>query len=180
MFGKIEHSLSQSYYRFLLIESFKIYFFISTQLILPDWSNEQHQDKKVNKHGACVIHYNLENRLWGEISNAKAYLCTAADLATQYNMGQYLKEFQLGKEYSVGQMIDAIQKQIGVVPDIDSLVVPHPAFTARYLYQICLYFDKKRNLINSNKKQKMDEKFTYLPCENNLIALDLPRHNIAQ
>lgn len=136
-----------------------------------------YQNSKVHKHGVCVIHYNRELKPSTGILNGKTYLCTAADLATEHNMGQYLKDFKLGNEYTVGDLSDAIKNQIKVVPEI----VSFKDESERYLESINLYFNKDLKLID-NKKPEEDRtmKVKYLPCNGNVIALDLPQHNIKQ
>ncbi|XP_037032061.1 uncharacterized protein LOC119071293 [Bradysia coprophila] len=143
--------------------------------LLPGQSNEQHQDRKVIKHGTCVMHYAAQDGI-EELSDGKGYLCTAARLATEFNMSRYLKNTAIGKEYAVQDLISPIYDETKRVPYIHFLTNGG----VNYLSEIYLFFNRHLNLISSPvRNHGWNTKVVYLGCDNNTHALQLPEHTSA-
>lgn len=156
-----------------MTESFNFEPLVIYQFLLPDQTNEAHQHNKVEKHGPCVVHYSLAHRQW-RIRTAQTYLCTAADLATKHNMGKYLKNVPLGQEYEIGYLTNIIKEGCGVYPDIRFLT---DNSRKHYLSEIFLHFNPDMNMINAPQTHDEKLKVTYLECEDNNYALEVPTHN---
>lgn len=142
-------------------------------MILSEKSNQDYQHDKVKKHGVPVIHFNREfNKV---ITDPKRYLCTAADLAIKYNVGQYLRKIHVGTMPEVDQLFNLIKDRFGAKPYIDTFG-PQNNDQKLYLNQIYLYFDMDLKPIdaisqNLNKKSKL----MYVDSgTRNLNAIDVP------
>lgn len=127
-------------------------------------TNEFRHEKLYNKHGKCSIYYNKQ--FAQSIVTPEAYLCKAADLAIEYNMGKYLRKFHVGSTHHVMDLSGHIKKMLGVTPYVHSLKLDD---TDHYIMdQIYLYFDAKFKLIDYPYETYMGATTSYERCMHNL------------
>lgn len=118
-----------------------------------------------NNHGKCVVYYNQE--LNGKIKTPEKYLCTAAELAFKYNVGKYLRKFELGHELKESDIVDEISKETKVIPSIKTL---YDKLTDKhYLHEVRFQLDENLNLVDFEGK-----KSTYMKCYGKYANQDHP------
>lgn len=127
------------------------------------------------KHGhAAIVH--TKNFTENAIKDPKQYLCKAASLAAEFNVGKYLKNVNIGEKHKLKHLIEDINnyKLFGKRPYI-KLFSPNGPEGEHYLDEIVLYFDSNFKKMDALQKNvNLETMIIYPKCGNYMNAIDPP------